>query len=170
MSESSGKSAGAAPVRGGSGRDGSGRGGSGRGGSGRGGSGRSGRDGSLRDGSGRSGHGGSGHGGSGHGEGAEAVMRQPLAKATALLGRPWTLLIVDALAGSPRRFSELTALLPRISTNLLTERLRQLQSSGVVERDTGSMPEFVITYRLTELGSGLSPIVSQLEEWGARLG
>jgi DNA-binding HxlR family transcriptional regulator len=99
----------------------------------------------------------------------DAVTRLPLAKATALLGRPWTLLIVDALAGSQCRFSELTAQLPGISTNLLTERLRQLQSSGVIERNVGPMPEFVITYQLTEFGSGLSPIITQLAAWGAGL-
>jgi DNA-binding HxlR family transcriptional regulator len=99
----------------------------------------------------------------------EAVKQRPLARATALLGRPWTLLIVDALARSPCRFSELTALLPGISTNLLTERLRQLQSARVIERNTGPMPDFVITYQLTELGVGLSPIIRQLAAWGAGL-
>jgi DNA-binding HxlR family transcriptional regulator len=101
-------------------------------------------------------------------------MRRPehqlsLGKATALLGRPWTLLIVDALAESSCRFTELTHRLPGISTNLLTERLRQLQAFGIVERDTGSMPQFVITYRLTEVGSQLEPIIGDLAAWGARL-
>jgi len=88
---------------------------------------------------------------------------------TALLGRPWTLLIIDALAKSPCRFSELARRLPGISTNLLTERLRQLQAFGIVERDTGSMPQFVITYSLTELGSRLEPIIGELAAWATRL-
>jgi DNA-binding HxlR family transcriptional regulator len=95
--------------------------------------------------------------------------QRPLVLATALLGRPWTILIVDALDGSPRRFTELTARLPGISTNLLTERLRQLQASGVVERNAGSLPEFVITYRLTELGTQLNPIIEQLAAWATGL-
>jgi len=92
-----------------------------------------------------------------------------LGRATALLGRPWTLLIIDALAKSPCRFSELARRLPGISTNLLTERLRQLQSFGIVERDAGSMPQFVITYGLTELGSQLEPIIGELAAWASRL-
>ena len=91
--------------------------------------------------------------------------QQPLVQAAALLGRPWTILIIDALGRSPCRFTELTARLPGISTNLLTERLRQLQASGVVERDAGSLPEFVITYRQTELGAQLNPIIEQLAAW-----
>ena len=95
--------------------------------------------------------------------------QQQLGKATALLGRPWTLLIIDALAKSPCRFSELARRLPGISTNLLTERLRQLQAFGILERDAGSMPQFVITYGLTELGSQLEPIIGELAAWAKRL-
>ena len=95
--------------------------------------------------------------------------QQSLSKATALLGRPWTLLIIDALASSPCRFSELARRLPGISTNLLTERLRQLQAFGIVERDTGSMPHFVITYRLMELGTQLEPIIGELAAWASQL-
>jgi DNA-binding HxlR family transcriptional regulator len=94
----------------------------------------------------------------------------PLRRATALLGRPWTLLIIDALAkSSPCRFSELARQLPGVSTNLLTERLRQLQAFEVVERDTGSTPQFVITYRLTKLGAQLEPIIRELTAWASRL-
>ncbi len=100
----------------------------------------------------------------------QAAERQlSLGKATALLGRPWTLLIIDALADSPSRFTELARRLPGISTNLLTERLRQLQASGIVERDGGSMPQFVITYRLSRPGARLQPIIEELAAWGSRL-
>jgi DNA-binding HxlR family transcriptional regulator len=93
-----------------------------------------------------------------------------LHRATALLGRPWTLLIIDAVArSSPCRFSELARQLPGVSTNLLTERLRQLQAFEIVERDGGSTPQFVITYRLTRLGAQLEPIIRQLAAWASGL-
>jgi DNA-binding HxlR family transcriptional regulator len=95
--------------------------------------------------------------------------QQPLEKATALLGRPWTFLIIDAVARSPCRFTELTGRLPGISTNLLTERLRQLQEFGVIERHAGSLPDFVITYQLTEMGVELVPILARLSAWAAGL-
>jgi len=95
--------------------------------------------------------------------------RLSLGRATALLGRPWTLLIIDALTTSPSRFSEIARQLPGISTNLLTERLRQLQAAGIVERDAGSMPQFVITYRLTDVGAQLEPVIAELAAWGSRL-
>jgi DNA-binding HxlR family transcriptional regulator len=95
--------------------------------------------------------------------------QQRLGRATAVLGRPWTLLIIDALARSPCRFSELARGLPGISTNLLTERLRQLQAFGIIERDPGSMPQFVVTYRLTKLGAQLEPIITELATWASQL-
>jgi DNA-binding HxlR family transcriptional regulator len=98
-----------------------------------------------------------------------SASQQPLDRATALLGRPWTILIIDAVARSPCRFTELSGRLPGISTNLLTERLRQLQAFGVIERHAGSLPDFVITYRLTELGRQLVPILAQLSAWAVGL-
>jgi DNA-binding HxlR family transcriptional regulator len=99
-----------------------------------------------------------------HGQGHQP----PLHRATALLGRPWTLLIIDALAkSSPCRFSELARQLPGVSTNLLTERL--LQAFEIVERDSGSTPQFVITYSLTKLGAQLEPIIEELAAWASRL-
>jgi DNA-binding HxlR family transcriptional regulator len=101
-----------------------------------------------------------------HGQGHQP----PLHRATALLGRPWTLLIIDALAkSSPCRFSELARQLPGVSTNLLTERLRLLQAFEIVERDSGSTPQFVITYSLTKLGAQLEPIIEELAAWASRL-
>jgi len=58
------------------------------------------------------------------------------------------LLIERPLADSPCRFTELASRLPGISTNLLTERPRQLLAFEIVEYDTGSLPQFVITHRL----------------------
>lgn len=77
------------------------------------------------------------------------------------------MLIVDRLRAGPARFSDLTASLPGISTNLLTERLRSLESHGVVTRDPGSAPDYVIKYALTATGRKLGPALDALRTWGA---
>ncbi len=86
-----------------------------------------------------------------------------LAKALDHVGDRWTLLIVRELLVAPRRYSEIRAALPGIATNLLAERLRDLQSDYIVRRveATGS-------YELTEFGRGLEKAVHELVRWGGR--
>lgn len=92
----------------------------------------------------------------------------PLDRSVRLVGRPWTLLIVDVLSASPCRFSELMARVPGISSNLLTGRLRQLERAGVITR-TESSGAVVARYRLTPLGEELVPVIVTLASWGTRL-
>ena len=90
----------------------------------------------------------------------------PVARALDVLGSRWTLLIVrDLLCYDIRRFNELARGLPRMSRGLLSERLRQLQDAGVVERsDAGNGTE----YRLTQAGRELFPVVESLLRWGSK--
>ena len=84
----------------------------------------------------------------------------PIARALDVLGERWTLLIVrDMLVGSTR-FNDLARGLPGLSRSVLSKRLRQLESAGIVER-LGQ------EYLLTEAGRGLEPIVFGLGTWGA---
>ena len=70
----------------------------------------------------------------------------PIANGLDVLGERWTLLIVRELVGGPRRYSDLRAQLPGIATNLLAQRLDELEQAGVVERTelpgraSGSIP------------------------------
>lgn len=90
----------------------------------------------------------------------------PLTRAVGVIGRPWTLLIIDRLSAGPLRFSEIVASLPGISTNLLSERLRTLGVAGIAYRvATGSAS----SYQLTEFGHELKPVITALGNWGARL-
>ncbi|HIZ36565.1 MAG TPA: helix-turn-helix transcriptional regulator [Candidatus Ruania gallistercoris] len=89
-----------------------------------------------------------------------------LTRAVAVIGRPWTLLIVDRLSAGSLRFSEIVASLPGISTNLLSERLRTLGVVGITQRVAAGS---VSNYQLTDLGHELKPIITALENWGARL-
>jgi DNA-binding HxlR family transcriptional regulator len=90
-----------------------------------------------------------------------------VAKALDLVGERWTLLLVRELLLGPRRFKDLLAGLPGIATNLLAERLRELEQSGLVERRTLPPPAGATVYELTALGRGLQPAVLELGRWGA---
>ena len=88
-----------------------------------------------------------------------------VARGAEVLCERWTPLVVrEPLCGS-RRFNDLHRGVPRMSTSLLTQRLRRLEDAGVVYRDAVGK---VWEYRLTEAGEELRPIVMALGHWGAR--
>ncbi|MGH9070191.1 MAG: winged helix-turn-helix transcriptional regulator [Acidimicrobiales bacterium] len=82
-----------------------------------------------------------------------------LARALDLVGERWTLLIIRELVAGGRRFGQLLGGLPGISSNLLTERLRSLEDTGVIAHVED-------VYSLTELGAGLVPTLRALAGWG----
>jgi DNA-binding HxlR family transcriptional regulator len=84
-------------------------------------------------------------------------------RALELVGERWAMLIVRDLLVGPRRYSELAAGLPRIPSNILAARLKELQASGVIHRMPRSR---VIIYELTPYGRELEPIVLGLGAWG----
>jgi len=88
-----------------------------------------------------------------------------LAKALDVVGDRWTLLIVrELLIRGTARYSELQHGLPGIATNLLAERLRQLQRSGIVEKVPPSS-----MFRLTARGQALEEVIASLGRWAAPL-
>ncbi len=72
------------------------------------------------------------------------------------------------LIGGPRRFNELLAVIPGLSDRLLTERLRELESAGLVRRDVSSGPPISVRYQLSQSGKHLEPVVRSLSEWAER--
>ena len=89
----------------------------------------------------------------------------PVAKAMELLDERWTLLVVRELMMGSQHFNALRRGVPRISPALLSKRLQTLTRAGVVERwEHGNR----VTYRLTESGRELEPIVEALGRWGIR--
>jgi DNA-binding HxlR family transcriptional regulator len=80
-----------------------------------------------------------------------------------LVGERWALLIVRDLLVGPRRYGELAAGLPRIPSNVLAARLKELQEAGVLRRAPRSR---VIVYELTPYGRELEPVVHALGAWG----
>lgn len=87
-----------------------------------------------------------------------------IARALDVVGERWALLIVRELVIGPRRFTDLRAGLPGASPNVLSQRLRELEASGIVRRRRLG----AATYELTAWGQELHPILVQLGRWGAR--
>ena len=90
------------------------------------------------------------------------------AHALDVVGERWGLMVVRELLLGPKRFTDLREGLPRASTNILAERLRELEERGVVRRRRLPPPYGSSVYELTEWGMDLEPIVTRLGAWGAR--
>ena len=92
-----------------------------------------------------------------------------LARALDVVGDRWTLLIIRELFAREGRYSDLRDALPGIATNLLAERLRQLQEAGVIEAFDAPPPVRATVYRLTPRGRELRPAMRALVAWGLPL-
>lgn len=90
------------------------------------------------------------------------------ARALELVGERWTLLVVRDLVRGPKRFTELRRGLPRIPTNILSARLKELEDAGVLRRRVLPRPAAGVVYELTGYGQELEDIVLRLGLWGAR--
>lgn len=92
------------------------------------------------------------------------------AKALDVVGDRWTLLIVrELLTQQPCRYTDLRYGLPGIATNLLADRLRELEESGVIIREDAPPPVATTLYRLTPRGEALRPVLEALGRWGREL-
>ena len=89
------------------------------------------------------------------------------ARALDSVGDRWTLLIVRELLAGPRRYTDLHADLPGVSTDVLASRLRDMEQGGLVTRRRLPPPAAATVYELTERGHGLLPVLAALAEWGA---
>lgn len=90
------------------------------------------------------------------------------AHALDLVGERWALLVVRELLLGPKRFTDLKAGLAGISPNVLTQRLTELEESGVVVRRKLPPPAAAWIYDLTAWGRELEPAIQALGRWGAR--
>jgi len=85
-----------------------------------------------------------------------------------LLGKRWTGLLLDALMEGPRRFCELTTTVEGLSDRVLSDRLRELEVEGVVERIVYPQIPVRVEYKLTEKGLALKPVVEAIHEWAEK--
>ena len=92
-----------------------------------------------------------------------------VAKALDVIGDRWSLLIVrELLLQGPCRYTDLRNGLPGIATNLLSDRLRELEAAGLVRREEAAPPVATTLFRLTEAGVQLEPALDALGAWGIR--
>ncbi|MFJ9429705.1 winged helix-turn-helix transcriptional regulator [Streptomyces sp. NPDC101490] len=89
------------------------------------------------------------------------------ARALDLVGDRWTLLVVRELLAGPRRYTDLHADLPGVSTDMLAGRLKDMESAGLVTRRRLPPPASSAVYELTARGRGLLPVLRALAAWGA---
>jgi DNA-binding HxlR family transcriptional regulator len=93
-----------------------------------------------------------------------------VAKALDVIGDRWTLLIVrDLLARGPSRYTDLRHGLPGIATNLLAERLRELEAASIVVREDAPPPIATALFSLTARGEQLRAVIEELGRWGVPL-
>jgi DNA-binding HxlR family transcriptional regulator len=93
----------------------------------------------------------------------------PIARALDVIGERWSLLIVRELRLGSKRYTDLRQALPGMWTNLLADRLRHLESAGVVRRHEMPPPAARTVYELTERGRQLEPVLLALGGWGMAL-
>ena len=88
--------------------------------------------------------------------------------AVELIGRRWSGAIISVMLGGPQCFNELLAAVPGLSDRLLTERLREFESEGLVRRTVLPGPPVRVSYELTEAGKSLKPVIESLTRWAER--
>ena len=85
-----------------------------------------------------------------------------------LIGKRWTGAIISALTEGPLRFGELARAVPGLSDRLLSQRLRELEEEGLVEREVEAGTPVRVSYSLTQKGAELRPAIGELKQWAKR--
>jgi DNA-binding HxlR family transcriptional regulator len=89
-------------------------------------------------------------------------------EAVELVGRRWTGAILRVLMDGPLRFSEIAQTIPELSDRLLSERMKELEARGMVQRTVISGPPLRVQYELSTMGHELEPALAELQSWARR--
>jgi DNA-binding HxlR family transcriptional regulator len=89
-------------------------------------------------------------------------------EAVELVGKRWTGAILRVLMDGRLRFSEIAQAVPELSDRLLSERMKELEGRGIVERTVHPGPPLRVEYCLSEMGRELEPALSELQSWAGR--
>jgi DNA-binding HxlR family transcriptional regulator len=82
-----------------------------------------------------------------------------------ILGKRWTGVILKVLMERPLRFNEMAEQLEVVSDRMLSERLKELEAEGVIERRVYPEMPVRVEYRLSEKGKALAPVIDAIEHW-----
>jgi DNA-binding HxlR family transcriptional regulator len=93
----------------------------------------------------------------------------PVELALELIGGKWKTVILARLKENSMRYGELRRAIPDLADKVLTQRLRDLEENGFVERSSGGTDD-AIRYRLTSYGRSLAPALEALYAWGEAAG
>ena len=85
-----------------------------------------------------------------------------------LLGKKWTGRIIHVLLGGPKRFKDIKEQIPEMSDKMLTDRMKELECSGVVVRNVYPEMPVRIEYELTEKGRDLEPVIYAIQQWAEK--
>lgn len=85
-----------------------------------------------------------------------------------LLGKRWTGLIIQTLLSGQKRFSDIEAAIPNLSARMLTERFKELEAQGIINRLVYPETPVRIEYNLTEKGHELQQAMSEIQEWAEK--
>jgi DNA-binding HxlR family transcriptional regulator len=92
-----------------------------------------------------------------------------LHEAVELIGKRWTgAIIVVLIEGGPMRFSAIAQAIPQLSDRLLSERMKELEARGIVERRVQPDSPARVEYAVTDMGRELAPTLKQLKSWSHR--
>ncbi|HYF82506.1 MAG TPA: helix-turn-helix domain-containing protein [Clostridia bacterium] len=82
-----------------------------------------------------------------------------------LLGKKWTGLIIRSLLSGPKRFSDISGMIPSLSAKVLTERFKELEREGILIRNVYPETPVRIEYKLTEKGKCLESALDEIQKW-----
>ena len=85
-----------------------------------------------------------------------------------ILGKKWTGRIIRVLLGGPKRFKDVKEQIPEMSDKMLTDRMKELEAEGIVNRHVYPEMPVRIEYELTTKGKDLQPVIETIQAWGER--
>ncbi|MNO40021.1 HTH-type transcriptional regulator YodB [compost metagenome] len=85
--------------------------------------------------------------------------------AFSFLGKRWNGLIIQTLMNGPKRFKDISGLIPSMSDKMLSERMKDLEGEGILVRHVYPETPVRIEYELTDKGRALQPVMQQIQSW-----